>query len=105
MSRIRNNQKRWRLKWPWRLFFPVKVDQRFCRECGLAYHEGPLPEATARYKDGNVEGLLYPTGVVHFGVWKTKGNDLFLTDFIPQGKLGSLLKVVRQALEDCHRRT
>ena len=37
MFRVRNNRKRWRLKWPWRLLFPLKVDERFCRECGMPY--------------------------------------------------------------------
>ena len=107
MYRVRNNQKRWRLKWPWRLFFPLKVDERFCRECGMPFHEGPLPKEVNRYRDGNVEGLLYPAGgfrrgefVVRVGRWKVGGQKFFLSDFIPEEELDSLLRVVNQAREE-----
>jgi hypothetical protein len=107
MYRVRNNHKRWRLKWPWRLFLPLKVDERFCRECGMPFHEGPLPEEVNRYRHGNVEGLLYPAGgfgrgafVVRVGRWKVGGQKFFLSDFIPEEELDSLLRVVNLAREE-----
>ncbi len=104
MLRIRNNQKRWRLKWPWRLFFPLRVDERYCPECGLPYHEGPLPQALKRYCANNIEGLVYPAGgyrrgefVVRFGRWRVGSGKFFLGEFVPEEELDSLLMVVNQA--------
>ena len=107
MFRVRHNRKRWRLKWPWRLLFPLKVDERFCRECGMPYHEGPLPQEVKRYGDGNVEGLVFPAGsfrsgefVVRFGRGKAGSHKFFLSEFIPEYELESLLKVVTQARDE-----
>ena len=112
MFRVRNNQKRWRLKWPWRRLWPLKVDERFCRECGMPFHEGPLPQEVNRYRDGNVEGLLFPAGgfrrgefVVRVGRWKAGGQKFFLSEFIPEEELDSLLDVVQQAREVYRSRT
>src|SRR3972149_7727255 len=103
MFRVRNNHKRWRMKWPWRWLFPLKVDERFCRECGMPFHEGSLPKELGRYRDQNVEGLLFPAGgfrsgefVVRFGRWKG-GQKFYLSEFIPENELESLLEVVKQA--------
>ena len=106
MWRVRNNMKRWRMRWPWTWLFPLKVDQRYCRECGLPYHEGPLPKEVASYHKGSVSAFVYPAGSygcdrfeVRFGRWRAKGQTLFLGDFIPEDELDSLLSVVEQARE------
>jgi hypothetical protein len=107
MFRIRNNAKRWRMKWPWRLFFPLRVDERFCRECGMPYHEGPLPKETERYRDGDVEALLFPAGgyhrgehVVRFGRWKGGGQKFYFSEFIPENELDSVITVAMSAREE-----
>lgn len=107
MFRVRHNRKRWRLKWPWRHLFPLKVDERFCRECGMPFHEGPLPKEVMRYRDGYIEGLVFPAGsfrrgefVLRLGRWKGGGQKFFLSEFIPQDELDSLLTVVTQARND-----
>lgn len=104
MFRVRNNRKRWRLKCPWRVLFPLRVDERFCRECGMPFHEGPLPREVRRYRDGNGEGLVYSAGgfrrgefVVRFGRWKSSGPRFFLSEFIPEDELDSLLEVATRA--------
>ena len=112
MFRVRNNRKRWRMKWPWRLFFPLKVDERFCRECGMPYHEGPLPKEVGRYRDDYVEALVFPAGsfrrgefVVRFGRWKGGGQKFFLSEFIPESELDSLITVASQARDEYRART
>lgn len=102
MLRIRNNQKRWRLRWPWRVLFPLRVDEFRCPECGLPYHNGPLPEAVKRFCANNIEGLVYPATrrgefVVRFGRWGLGSGKFFLGEFIPEEELDSLLAVVNQA--------
>jgi hypothetical protein len=111
MFRVRNNRKRWRMKWPWSWIFPLKVDERFCRECGLPFHEGPLPKEVARYCNEYVEGLVYPAGsfrrnecVVRFGRWKLGGREQFLSEFIPEAELDCLLAVVTEARDEYYRR-
>ena len=81
MWRVRNNMKRWRLRWPWTWLFPLKVDQRYCRECGLPYHEGPLPKEVATYNKGSISAFVYPAGSygcdrfeVRFGRWRAKAK-------------------------------
>jgi len=112
MFRIRNNSKRWRLKWPWRVLFPLRLDQRNCRECGLPYHEGPLPKPVADYQHESVAALVFPSGSwrrkdysVHFGRWVGKGNSLFLNDFIPEDELDSLITVATLARDAYRART
>ena len=104
MWRIHNNRKRWRRRWPWRWLFPLPVNERYCRECGLAYHDGPLPKEVARYDEDSVSGLVFPAGgyrrgefKIRFGRWMGRGDDLFLGDFIPEAELDALLKVATQA--------
>ena len=106
MFRVRNNRKRWRMRWPWRWLFPLTVNERYCRECGLAYHDGPLPKELARYNEGSVSGLVFPAGgfrrgefKIRFGRWMGRGDGLFLADFIPEDELDSLLSVAEQARE------
>jgi len=73
----------------------------------MPYHEGPLPQEVKRYGDGNVEGLVFPAGsfrsgefVVRFGRWKAGSHKFFLSEFIPEYELESLLKVVTQARDE-----
>jgi len=111
---IRNNNKRWKQKWPWRLFFPPRIDQRNCPECGSTYHEGPLPRPEVEYRDGHVAALVFPAGgkdgyaySVHFGRWvgSGKGQPLFFQNFIPEGELDSVLTVANQARDGYQTRT
>ncbi|MCY2994748.1 MAG: hypothetical protein NTY19_43840 [Planctomycetota bacterium] len=78
----------------------------------MPFHEGPLPREVNRYRDGNVEGLVFPAGgfrrsefVVRFGRWKAGGHKFFLSEFIPEDELDSLLEVVTQAREKYRTRT
>ena len=102
MMYLRNqNNKRWRMNWPWRLLFPLKVDERYCRRCGKPFHEGPLPMEVKRYRDDSVEGQVFPAGgfrrrefVIRFGRWKGGSRSSYLSEFIPVDELDSLLRVV-----------
>lgn len=104
MFRIHNNRKRWRTRWPWRWLFPLKIDERFCRECGLPYHEGPLPETVARYRDGQVGAHVFPAGsfrrdeyVVQFGRWKGGFQKQRFSEFIPESELDAVIEVAKVA--------
>ena len=111
MYRVRSSKKRWRRKWPWRVLFPLRVDDRYCKECGLPYHEGPVPEPTAHFRSGNIEAQLFPAGsfrrgdqVVRVGRWKTGGHRFFLSEFIPEEDLDELTKVILQARDGYRKR-
>ena len=106
MWRVRNNMKRWRLRWPWTWLFPLKVDQRYCRECGLPYHEGPLPKEVAPTARAPSQASSTPPEAT------VATNSMFVSaagggqakvcssgDFIPEDELDSLLSVVEQARE------
>lgn len=97
MHRIRHNRKRWRTKWPWTKWLPLKVDERFCRECGFAFHEGPLPPEVSHVNFGSVSAVLYPSGgfrrgelVVRIGRVRTGGKGLYLSEFIPLDELADV---------------
>jgi hypothetical protein len=73
----------------------------------MPFHEGPLPKEVRRYREGYIEALVYPAGtfrrdqfVVRFGRWKGGGQKFFLSEFIPEDELDSLLKVVTQARKE-----
>jgi hypothetical protein len=107
MYRNRNNRKRWRLRWPWRVLFPLRVDERFCRECGLPYHEGPHPKEVNHFPKGNVDALVFPAGswhqgklVVRIGRWTPKAGKFFHSEYIPEEELDDLLAVVAQARDE-----
>lgn len=107
MYRSRNQQKRWRLKWPWRVLFPLRVDERFCPECRLPFHEGPLPKETRRFDVRNVAVFVLPAGswrkddyVIRVGRWKAGGKQFYASEFIPAADLDDLLAVVQLAKEE-----
>jgi len=104
MYHIRNGRKRWRTRWPWRHLFPLKIDDRFCRECGQSYHNGPLPTEVERFTSGNVSALIYPSGnwgmaafVVRFGRWKAQGRAPYLSEYLVAEDLPDLARVTKQA--------
>ena len=104
MYRVRNNRKRWRTKWPWKVLFPLKIDERFCRECGLPFHEGPLPKPLGQYYVHNVNALVFPAGgfrqgeyVLRFGRWRPGGKQYYCSEYIPESELDDLLAVAQHA--------
>lgn len=104
MYRVRYGRKQWRTRWPWRWLFPLTVDDRFCRTCGLPYHNGPIPREVKQFTAGNVGAVIYPGGnfgrgslSVKFGRWKSGSRDLYLSEFIAADELDDLLFVAAQA--------
>ena len=104
MYRSRKQRKRWRLNWPWRHIFPLRVDERFCRECGLPFHEGPLPPEVESLTVDNVAALVFPAGswrngdyVIRVGRWKSGGKQFYCSEFIPAADIDNLLAVVELA--------
>lgn len=107
MYRSRNQQKRWRRKWPWKVLFPLRVDERFCPECRMPYHEGPLPKEAHRFDVRNVAAFVFPAGsfrrdelVVRVGRWKAGGKQFYSSEFIPFSDLDDLLAVLQLAKEE-----
>lgn len=105
--RSRNQRKRWRLKWPWKHLFPLRVDERFCRHCGLPYHEGPLPQEVKRCFVDNVAAIIFPAGswrkgefVIRVGRWRAGGKQFYCSEFIPAADIDNLLAVVELAREE-----
>ncbi len=105
MYRVRNGGKAWRKRWPWSRMFPLrKVDERFCRECRLPYHNGPLPKEVKQFTSGNVSALIYPAGnwghaafCVKFGRWKSRADDPYLSPYLALEDIRDLAKVATQA--------
>ena len=107
MYRSHNQQKRWRRKWPWKVLFPLRVDERFCPECRLPFHEGPLPKEAQRFDVRNVAAFVFPAGswrkdeyVIRVGRWKAGGKQFYSSEFIPASDLDDLLAVVQMAKEE-----
>ena len=103
MYRVHKGRKTWRKRWPWRKLFPLKVDERFCRECSLPYHNGPMPEVVKQFIAGNVAALIYPAGnwgragfVVKFGRWKAPTHQFYLSEYLPAEDMRDLVKVAAQ---------
>jgi hypothetical protein len=110
MYRSRNQRKRWRLKWPWRLIFPLRIDERYCRECGFPFHEGPLPQEIKRCFEDNVVGIIFPAGgwrkgeyVIRVGRWKAGGKQFYCSEFIPAADIDNVVAVVEQVKEEISR--
>ena len=106
MYRVRRNGKTWRTRWPVRKWWPKKVDERFCRECGLPFVQGPLPKEIRQFYSGNVAAFLFPSGdwkreraVVRTGRWKPGSGRFYLSEFVPQDELDDLERVIAQARE------
>lgn len=107
MYRSRNQQKRWRRKWPWRVMFPLRVDERFCPECRMPYHEGPLPKEAQRFDVCNVAVFAFPAGslrrgenVIRVGRWKAGGKQFYASEFIPVAEIDDLLAAIQKAKEE-----
>ena len=106
MYRIRHGKKRWRTNWPWRWLYPLKLDERFCRKCGLPYHNGPLPKEIQRFDVGNVGALIFPAGgwkkgnrySIRFGRWKQGSRDFSFSEYIPCDELDELRQVLDQVV-------
>lgn len=103
MYRVKHHRKRWRTRWPWKRVFPLRVDERYCRECGFPFHKGPLPKEIAHFDSGSISALVFPAGgfrrneyVVRFGRWRAGGKQLYLSEFIPTQDLDDLLKSFAQ---------
>jgi hypothetical protein len=99
MNRVKHHRKRWRMRWPWRWLFPLRIDERFCPECGFPFHEGPMPKELKRFDSHSITALVFPAGgfrrneyVVKFGRWKAGRGNLYLSEFIPTQDLDDLLK-------------
>ena len=113
MYRIHHGRKRWRTNWPWRWLYPLKIDERFCRKCGLPFHNGPLPKEVKRFTVENVGALLFPAGswargsklVIRFGRWKQGSRDFCFSEYIPSDELDDLKKVFEQVTEYFDERT
>ena len=105
MYRVRYGRKRWRTKWPLRKWFPPRVDERFCRKCGLPHQDGPHPEPEESFATGHAGGYAYPSGgwkrgqlAFKFGRFKPFGDNLKLSQYVLEDDLDDLLEVVTQAL-------
>ena len=106
MYRVRHGRKRWRTKWPWKRIVPLRVDERFCKECGFTFHEGPLPKEVKHFISSDVAALIYPSGSwgkpslsTKFGRWKANARSLYLSDYFSLDELEDLSKVTEQAHE------
>lgn len=107
MYRSRNQKKRWRRKWPWKVLFPLRVDERFCSECQMPYHEGPLPKEARRFDVRNVAAFVFPSGgfrrnelVIRVGRWRAGGKQFYSSEFVPFDDIDDLLAVLQLAKEE-----
>lgn len=107
MYRVRHQRKRWRMKWPWKRLFPLRIDERFCSECRQPFHEGPLPDEVTRRHHGNVCAIVYPAGtyrqnerVIRVGRWKAGGKQFYCSEFIPVSDIDDVLSVVDKIKEE-----
>ncbi len=105
MYRVRRNGKPWRNRWPFKKWWPPRIDERFCRECSLPYHHGPVPKEVAQFHHGNVAAVLLPKAgwqercTVRIGRWKPFSGRYYLSEFIPSNELADLEEVIAQVRE------
>jgi hypothetical protein len=106
MYRSKKYRKRWRLKWPWRALFPLRLDERFCPECRMPFHDGPLPDEIARFHVDNVVAFVFPGGgwrqnevCIRVGRWRASGKQFYSSEFIPLADIDNLLAVVEKTKE------
>lgn len=106
MYRVRKRRKSWRERWPWKHWFPPRINQRFCRECGNRYQQGPFPSEVARFPSGQVEVLVYPAGswrrselTVRCVRWRAVRGQWHDTEYFTAEELLDLLEGITQAHE------
>lgn len=104
MYRARKHRRRWKHRWPWKLFFPLRVNERFCPVCNLPFQDGPLPAEVASVLVGNVTAIILPAGsfrkhdyVVRFGRWRPSGNRFYCSEYIPASELSELIAAAESA--------
>jgi hypothetical protein len=103
MYRVKNRRNVWRTRWPWKKFFPPKVDERFCEKCGLIYQYGPMPKPVREFMAGNVTALVFPAGswrkrelTITFGRWKAPTRQFYLSHYFTHDELRELMAVAVQ---------
>lgn len=101
------NRNDWRARWPWRWLFPPRINERFCRECGLPYQDGPRPKQVGHFQDDCVSALVFPAGsyrrgdlAVRFGRWVKSHGEPHLSELIPLAELDSLLTVIQHIQDE-----
>lgn len=103
MYRVRRNFDHWKSRWPWRWFFLIQVNERFCRKCGMPFQDGPMPKELASFTVGDIGVLIYPAGgfrkreyVVRLGRWKASSGRFYMSEFIPTENLNDLSKAIEK---------
>ena len=106
MYRVRRNGNLWRTRWPFRIWWPPRIDERFCPKCTLPFVNGPEPEQVRQFLSGNVAAILYPSGdwkrerfVIRLGRWKPGSGRFYLSEFVPDEELDDLDEVIVQVRE------
>ncbi len=106
MYRVRRNRNLWRTRWPFRKWFPPRIDERFCTGCSLPYLNGSVPEKVREFQSGNVAAILYPSGdyrrerlVIQLGRWKPGAGRWFLSTYISEEEVEDLDEVIVQVRE------
>jgi hypothetical protein len=106
MYRVRRKGKPWRTRWPFKKWWPQKVDERFCRECNQPYINGPHPKEVCQFFTNNVAAVLYPAGdwkrerfVVRLGRWKPGSGRFYLSEYVPADELEDAETVIAQVRE------
>lgn len=106
LYRARKQRKRWRLKWPWSVIFPIKIDERFCRECGLPFHEGPIPKTLDSVTVNSVTSLIFPPVgfrkgeyMIRLGKWIGGKHNLYCSEFITPSDLDDMELVIERTRE------
>ena len=103
MYRVRRNKNLWRTRWPFRIWWPPKMDERFCSQCSLPYINGPQPQEIEQFCAGNVAAILFPSGdwkrercSIRFGRWRPSAGKWFFSEFIPDEEFDDLEQVIVQ---------
>ena len=103
MYRVRRKGKPWRTRWPFKKWWPQKVDERFCRECNQPYINGPHPKEVCQFFTNNVAAVLFPAGdwkrerfVVRLGRWKPGSGRFYLSEYVPADELEDVETVIAQ---------
>ncbi len=90
----------WKTRWPWKLFFFPKVNERFCPKCSMPFQDGTMPAPLATFDKGNITGCVYPSGgyrknevVIRVGRLRAGRDSFYLSEFIPLEDLNDLIDV------------